>query len=185
MECPNQNCYWVTAGQLLAGEYPRDQDIKTSQQKLQKYLNAGVSFFVDLTQEGELSRYDDLLPELALNGLPVEYVRFAIPDKSVPDSKILMQNILDSIHHAIGQGHCVYAHCWGGVGRTGTVVGCYLVDRGIPGQEALIHLQQLWSSVDKIHRHPAAPETQEQRQWILDWVSNQCMHEGKYGSSLT
>ncbi|AMC35278.1 protein-tyrosine phosphatase family protein [Janthinobacterium sp. B9-8] len=178
MEYPNQNCYWVKVGQLLAGEYPRDQDLKTSQQKLQKYLHTGVSFFVDLTQEGELSRYDDLLPEFALNGLPVEYVRFAIPDKSVPRNKLLMLAILDSIHHAIGQGHCVYVHCWGGVGRTGTVVGCYLVEGGMSGQDALIHLQQLWSSVDKIHRHPASPETQEQRQWVLDWSSNQAMHEG-------
>ena len=31
----------------------------------------------------------------------------------------------------------VYVHCWGGIGRTGTVVGCWLVRHGMTGDEAL------------------------------------------------
>jgi len=31
----------------------------------------------------------------------------------------------------------VFVHCWGGVGRTGTVVGCWHVARGTTADEAL------------------------------------------------
>ncbi|MBA3406233.1 MAG: dual specificity protein phosphatase family protein [Gemmatimonadaceae bacterium] len=36
-----------------------------------------------------------------------------------------------------GSGHSIYVHCWGGVGRTGTVVGCYIVRHGRTGDDAL------------------------------------------------
>ena len=48
-----------------------------------------------------------------------------------------MASILDAIDAALDGGKTVYVHCWGGVGRTGTVVGCWLVRHGKTGDEAL------------------------------------------------
>ena len=36
-----------------------------------------------------------------------------------------MVAILDSLDTAIADEHTIYLHCWGGIGRTGTVVGCW------------------------------------------------------------
>src|SRR3712207_6971239 len=35
------------------------------------------------------------------------------------------------------EGGLPYVHCWGGIGRTGTVVGCYLVEHGMDGEQAI------------------------------------------------
>ena len=83
--CP-LNTYWVNEGTFLAGEYPRDIDLEKSLPKLQSLIEAGVTFFVDLTEEGELSPYDQLLPEVTQNTqLPVEYQRCPIQDVSIPE----------------------------------------------------------------------------------------------------
>ena len=54
----------------------------------------------------------------------------------------------------------VYVHCWGGIGRTGTVVGCLLVDDGLSADAALARLDEL-RSVTRKRRMPA-PQTREQ-----------------------
>jgi len=50
---PIPDSYWVNPGQLLAGEYPRNLDDASSRVKLQRLLEAGVTFFLDLTEAGE------------------------------------------------------------------------------------------------------------------------------------
>ena len=57
---PIDNCYWVVPGKLLAGEYPRNVDDASSQQKIARLTDAGVSVFIDLTEAGELSPYTQL-----------------------------------------------------------------------------------------------------------------------------
>ena len=50
---PIPDSYWVEPGRLLAGEYPRDRDDATSLIKLRRLLEAGITLFLDLTEEGE------------------------------------------------------------------------------------------------------------------------------------
>ena len=38
--------------------------------------------------------------------------------------------MLDAIDDQLENGGNVYVHCWGGKGRTGTVVGCWLIRHG-------------------------------------------------------
>jgi protein-tyrosine phosphatase len=38
-----------------------------------------------------------------------------------------MERILATIKRAIDERATEYVHCWGGIGRTGTVVGCWMV----------------------------------------------------------
>ena len=70
--------------------------------------------------------------------------------------------MLDTIDQALAAGHTMYVHCWGGVGRTGTVVGCHLVRHGQQGTAALHALARRWQTVAKRPRHPCSPETEAQ-----------------------
>ena len=162
---PNANSYWVLPGSLLAGEYPRDKDDGSSTAKLAAYLAAGINHFIDLTEDGELAPYQPLLPI----GADIIHQRFAIADKSVPASASQMRAILDAITTALEQGRRVYVHCWGGVGRTGTVIGCYLIEQGMSPATALHTLQTHWATVAKSARLPHSPETAAQQAWVTEW----------------
>jgi len=163
---PDPNTYWVNP-QLLAGEYPGDRDPKKAREKIARYLNAGVTFFLDLTEEGELMPYAPLLAE---GNSPPKAVhkRMPIKDVDVPPPQTMNQ-ILDTIDQAIAAGHTVYVHCWGGVGRTGAVIGCYLVRHGLTGSQALDELARLWAQVEKSGRRPCTPETGEQMAMVKNW----------------
>lgn len=166
---PIPNAYWVLPGQLLAGEYPGSLDPELRQRRLHQFLQAGVSFFLDLTEEGELIPYKPILQEQAWAiGLPCPPVhrRMPIPDFGVPTIPE-MRLILGVIDDALSAGHTVYVHCWGGTGRTGTVVGCYLVQQGLNGAESLQRLSSLRRQTPTAGRD--SPETKVQRQMVLRW----------------
>ena len=82
-----------------------------------------------------------------------------------------MTNMLDEIQNWLAQGHIVYVHCWGGVGRTGTVIGCWLRRSGLTGEQALNQVAQCWRAMseEKLLRHPESPEFEAQKQFVRDW----------------
>lgn len=159
---PIEHCYWVVPGRLLAGEYPRNKDEESSREKISALLRSGITIFIDLTEENE-----GLLPYAGLIGT-ASHKRFAIRDLSVPASAGVTAAILDAIDHHVRQGEMVYVHCWGGVGRTGLIVGCWLARHGLGGKAALVRLRELWQRCPK-SAYRRTPETREQEQYILRW----------------
>ena len=79
-----------------------------------------------------------------------------------------MTAILNTIDEAIQNGKGVYVHCWGGVGRTGIVVGCYLVRHGLAPQQALERLQTLFKTRPQNY-YTTSPETSEQFEFVRSW----------------
>jgi len=131
-----------------------------------------VRLFIDLTEEGELEPYDDALAvEAARLGIEnFEHRRFAIPDVAIPESREPTARALDTIDRGSRELPIVYIHCKGGVGRTGTIVGCYLRRRfGLTGDEALDTIARLWEGVEKSARCPSSPETIPQCNYVREW----------------
>lgn len=162
---PIADSYWVEPGRFLAGEYPGALDAAEALEKVRRLLGAGVTCFVDLTEEGELRPYLPMaLEQAAERGAKVEHRRRPIPDLSVP-SEAQLRAILDEIEEITGAGGVVYLHCWGGIGRTGTVVGCHLVRRGMSGEEALARIAELRRGTPDGWKR--SPETGAQREMVL------------------
>ena len=131
-------------------------------------LDAGVRRFVDLTEEGELEPYEPLLQRLAWErGLSVTYVRHPIRDVGVPRDDAAMTAILDELAAAHRADEAAYVHCWGGIGRTGTVVGCHQIERGYSAERALERIEELRRESSKAHR--ASPETSAQSEFVRRW----------------
>jgi hypothetical protein len=159
MSGPIPQSYRVTE-RLLAGEYPGASSSAAAAERLSAF--AGVDVFLDLTHEQDgLASYEELLA----NG--VRRVSMPVPDFSVPDERRLA-GILDRIDGELAAGRTVYVHCWGGVGRTGTVVGCWLVRHGSSGEEALARLAELHGATPNGWRR--SPETDAQRAAVLGWA---------------
>ncbi len=80
-----------------------------------------------------------------------------------------MAVILDTIDDALADGHQVYVHCWGGIGRTGTTVGCWLVRQGHDGPSALAEVARLFGATLKGQAGRHSPETSAQCDWVKTW----------------
>lgn len=157
--------YAVLPGLLLAGEYPGALTPDVAAPRVKTLVDAGVTLFVDLTCDGELEPYAHLVPD----GREVEHLRFPIRDMGIPADPGLMREALDAIDAATEAGGTVYVHCLGGIGRTGTLVGCYLARRGLSGEESLARVATLYSTMPKSARWTESPQTKPQRQYVLDW----------------
>lgn len=174
---PIPESYWVEPERLLAGEYPGKFEQEQTRRRVDALIQSGFTTFIDLTKPGETVAYDRiLLDEARLYGVQVKHLRFAIGDFGLPTPE-LMKQILDTLDAELEAGRKIYLHCWGGIGRTGTTVGCYLVRRGRSGEEALRQLAEWWRSVPKSQIHLRSPETQEQADFIRNWAQHESRPE--------
>lgn len=69
---PLANSYWVRPGRLLAGEHPFGESPTDAHDRLAALREAGIDYFIDLTEIGEMPNYRRLLSKWA------EYVRYPI-----------------------------------------------------------------------------------------------------------
>jgi hypothetical protein len=151
---------------MLAGEHPYGVDEADTRARLDRLCAAGINYFIDLTQVGEMPDYRKHLPK------QVQYLRCAIRDTDVPREIAEMQLLQSRIHNARVLGRRIYIHCRAGIGRTGTVVGCYLAEGGLDGDSALKRLNQLWRQCARAEAWPEVPQTSAQADYIRDWPNH-------------
>jgi hypothetical protein len=135
--------YAVSDG-LLAGAYPGTTEAVNALE------DDGVTLFVDLTHPSDpLDDYGHLLRGARRLAHP-------IPDMGTPSVGHVIA-ILDDIDVAHEQGDKVYVHCWGGVGRTGTVIACWLVRHGLDDGDAIARIAELRTGIPGARRSPETP----------------------------
>ncbi len=175
---PLNQSYQVTE-HLWAGEYPGDKNRECAKDKLNRMMQFGVRCFFDLTEEGELVPYVDLLPA------NMNYVRFPIRDVSVPQSiedvRQLVKTILQKADGTHGE---VYVHCWGGVGRTGTIIACLIAEEmENPTLEKVVaELRKRFAMMPK-SAYRQTPETKEQEHFVQQYIEN-IQNQGKQNVDL-
>lgn len=167
-EPPLPDTYWVVDGLLLAGGYAGDRSEEAARSRIESLLDAGVRLFIDLTEPGELPSYARILQDAAgARGERVDYIRAPIRDFDVPSDDELAE-VLAAIDRALASKQPVYVHCHGGIGRTGTVVGCWLAQNGYPGEAALERLARLRSTCPAAYGR--SPEADSQRDLVKRWA---------------
>lgn len=189
---PIKNSYLVHRDlNIYAGEYPGDKTEMMCKAKLSDVVRK-CSFFFDLTESGELIPYEYYLTNEGKGQIhharhkKLLHVRFPIQDSGVPESTYSVTRLLDSIIHigksTEGSGDGIYIHCWGGVGRTGTIVACLyaymLKAKGFSAES--IYEQAMRSLNDSFSRCPKSkyrisPETREQKNFVWRFVQNECL----------
>jgi len=165
---PFPNTYWVVPKKFLAGEHPGDLNEAVLKARLLELLDAGIRTFVDLTEERELDSYYEWLREVAEEErVEVTFVRIPIPDRGVP-SVWTLQRILNLIDDSLADGKPIFIHCFAGIGRTGTVVGCYLQRHGLATETDVI------PRIAELRRFmpiacESSPHTPEQVRMVENW----------------
>ena len=167
---PVEDSYWVVPGRLLAGAYPGARSRTQAMHRLGRFLEAGVSCFVDLTEPDELRAYDSLLPaDPQPAGRRVEYHRLPIVDHGVPPDRETMTRILEVLDTALDAGHLVYLHCRAGVGRSAMTAACWLAERAGSGERGLAELAAAWPQASQSQHWLCVPETEEQERFAREW----------------
>jgi len=149
---------WIERGRLLAGRHPCAWTEQDAEREVRAIVAEGVTLFLDLTEDGELSPYDLHVPA------GIRWLRIPVRDFTAPSPETIAR-ALDAIDEELAAGGVVYVHCWAGCGRTGVIVGCWLVRHGMPAREALARVADT--------RGLGCPQTLEQRLAILGWQPSQ------------
>lgn len=143
IQTPFEQSYWVRDNLLCAGHYPGALEQYERDAKLKGLLKCQIRRTISLIPAGEgangraFDPYEPVLQKLATSrGYAVECLRIGFPDGGVPE-RSTVTTILDVIDAFVAAGEAVYVHCWGGHGRTSTVIGCYLIRHGSSPQEAI------------------------------------------------
>jgi ADP-ribosylglycohydrolase len=175
---PLPNTYWAIPGLLLGGEHPAALTADATRQRLGQLLAAGIECFLDLTHPAEIESYDQALP------FHIEYLRKPIRDHGLPERREHMMEILDCLQDALTSSRPAYVHCRAGIGRTGMVIGCLLVERGLTGEQALDELARVWQQSERSKFWPSVPETEAQTDYVRRWerrVRRAPAHEARPG----
>ena len=163
---PIPNSYMVM-DRVYAGEYPRDLDEKKSIEKIEHFSRFGITHFIDLTEEGELRPYQQML------ATQMQHIRFPIKDVSIPATIESVKELIGQIHGILNESdrNKVYIHCWGGVGRTGTIVGCLLSHHhDFDYEKTIDSLKKAFSDCPK-SAYRKTPETKEQQDFIARYAA--------------
>ena len=167
--------YWVVPKKLLAGCYPGSEDPIEQEKNLKGLTTSGIRHVISLLEPQEYGQhndpfapYVDHMESIAKTmKVSVTFDQVSIKDFSIP-TKRQMIRILNQIDLCIKYDKPVYLHCWGGKGRTGTVVGCYLVRHGFAAGNKVIEMIKVLRKNTCDYLDPS-PETREQINMVVNW----------------
>jgi len=141
---PHDTCNYLLPGCLLAGSYPGDRSEPGHSEKILACLEAGVDTFLCLQQRRELERFTPYVARAAelraalpgAEGRELEFLHCEVPDGHVT-SRHHLAIAVATVVQKLREGRKVYVHCWGGHGRTGTLLCAFLVKAyGLTTEEA-------------------------------------------------
>lgn len=181
--------YWGERDKVLAGAYAGKPDLAGSRERLQGLYDLGVRTIINLMELDErnydnqlFSPYDGIFRDIAeKGGEVVDCRRFEIRDNGIP-SFALMDEIVEAIEKGLQGGGRVYVHCFGGIGRTGTVIACWLLRRGLATPANVFDELAKLRRTDRVRGDCASPEPGIQRDFVLSWAAKKGINRPSRGS---
>lgn len=151
--------YWVEpvpAGRLAILGRPRAADWLG--EEIAAWRAAGITDVVSLLEEHEVLELGLQQEAARVEQEGMRFVRFAIPDRSVPSSLASSVVLWDQLAARLRDGAAVGVHCRASIGRAGLIVAGALLRLGVAENLA-------WERVSRA-RGRTVPDTDEQRAWL-------------------
>jgi len=132
---------------------------------LEALRQAGTTALVCLLEDRELVLYgtSELISKAKSHGL--EVLRLSIRDTEVAQGMKEVDILLDAIEAHEASGGRLVIHCRRGLGRTGTIAGCYLVRKGRSPADAVEILH-------RVRKSDRCPENPSQKSFIAQYAKH-------------
>lgn len=136
---------WIVEGKIAAMSMPYHDDLR-------RLKESGFELVVNLTEKpGPTS----MATAAGLRGKHIP-----VPDMTAPEEEQI-EEFVHAVERCLAGGKRVAVHCMGGVGRTGTMIACYLVKSGMGP----------WAAIDEVRRRrPGSIQTQEQEGAVVRYA---------------
>lgn len=141
-----RNFSWLIQGEIAG--MARPMSMVTD---LEFLKDNGIEAIVSLT---ELPLHRTLIEEFGF-----EYKHIPIADLASPTQEQI-EEFTDFVNNLISSKKKIVVHCDAGIGRTGTMLACYLVNKGCSAKEAILEVRK---------RRPGSIETAEQEDTIIKY----------------
>ncbi len=163
--CPNQG--WAEIGMSLcpgkhqlgglSGNWKRNLDID-----LQAIKSWGAAMVVSLIEEREFAELEVSLLPYRVQAANMQWRHLPIRDNHAPGAQFqqLWPSLGKEIIALLTTGQRVFLHCKGGLGRTGTVAACLLIEAGWEPESAIEYVRSA---------RPRTIETALQEWFVLNY----------------
>jgi atypical dual specificity phosphatase len=135
---------WMVPEQIGAMSLPGPEDLPGLRE-------AGITLLVSLPAS--------VPPDELVRRAGLRLVRLPIENWRAPTEKQIREFIAE-VRAELSAGGKVAVHCIGGIGRTGTLIACYLVSEGRTAEQAIDYVRA---------RRPGSIETHEQERAVFAW----------------
>ncbi|KAJ5075721.1 dual specificity protein phosphatase dsp8-related [Anaeramoeba ignava] len=168
---PTKWSNWVIPDKLLASAYPGYLTEEKHNEILSSLYSKEISVYVNLMESFELKRfrsYRDGLEKIHKEksaDFKLEFLHFPIEDGSITDDDNI-DKFTDNLIEKLNSDVKMLVHCWGGHGRTGTIVSLILGKMYSLSPEEVFSRIQIYHDFRLDPRGFLSPETQIQRDQV-------------------
>lgn len=143
---------------------PRPRGGDWLEDEIRAWRTAGVDRVVSLLTPDEVTALE-LDPEATeCRAAGIEYVSVPIPDRSVPASRLALNELVTHLGEQLARGEAVAVHCRQDIGRAALAASCLLILGGLDPDSAM---QRVGTA-----RGCPVPETPDQRRWVVEYASS-------------
>jgi N-glycosidase YbiA len=170
-EGPTLKSSWIVPKRILFGSYPGAKNRKLHKHMIEEILDCRINTFISLLEEGEedwkwggLNSYQETIKDM--NVPNIEFYNYPIPDNDIVDDDIVLE-IIANINKFLDKERNIYIHCYGGKGRTGTIMAVFIGKTfGQSGKEAMKTIRMLYDCRGDSNKKKKIPQSRIQRQQV-------------------
>ena len=143
------------AARPRGGDWLPDEIVNWRKEKIDTVVS-----LLTTDEEGEFELHQE--PARARTAA-INFISLPVRDRQIPDSASEIDAAVQQLDRTLSAGRNVLIHCRQGIGRSGLLAACLLINRGASAEAALRQISDA--------RGMSVPETPEQRRWVDQYAA--------------